>query len=42
MFFRAVDSGQFEDLERQGRTALFDESTRGANNGDKPTAFNHK
>ncbi len=25
MFFRAVDSGQFEDLERQGRTTLFEE-----------------
>jgi len=25
MFFRAVDSGQFEDLERQGRATLFEE-----------------
>ena len=25
MFFRAVDSGQFEDLERQVRAALFEE-----------------
>ena len=25
MFFRAVDSGQFDDLERQGRITLFEE-----------------
>ena len=42
MFFRAVDSGQFEDLERQGRTTLFDESTRDTIDRAKPTAFNNK
>jgi cbb3-type cytochrome oxidase maturation protein len=26
VFFRAVDAGQFEDVERQGRTALFDDA----------------
>ncbi len=26
VFFRAVDAGQFEDIERQGRTALFDDA----------------
>lgn len=25
VFFRAVDAGQFEDIERQGRTVLFDD-----------------
>ena len=25
VFFRAVDNGQFEDLERRGRTALFED-----------------
>ena len=28
MFFRAVDSGQFEDLEHQGRVSLFEDSER--------------
>ena len=26
VFFRAVDGGQFEDVERQGRTVLFDDA----------------
>ena len=26
VFFRAVDAGQFDDLERQGRATLFEES----------------
>jgi cbb3-type cytochrome oxidase maturation protein len=26
VFFRAADNGQFDDLERQGRAALFEES----------------
>ena len=26
VFFRAADSGQFDDLERQGRATLFEES----------------
>jgi cbb3-type cytochrome oxidase maturation protein len=30
VFLWAVDHGQFEDLERQGREALFEESTGGA------------
>jgi cbb3-type cytochrome oxidase maturation protein len=25
MFFRAADSGQFDDLERNGRAALFED-----------------
>ena len=25
VFFRAVDNGQFEDLERQGRASLFED-----------------
>jgi cbb3-type cytochrome oxidase maturation protein len=36
MFFRAVDSGQFDDLERQGRTALFDEPGDRAASTKKP------
>jgi cbb3-type cytochrome oxidase maturation protein len=27
VFFRAVDAGQFDDLERQGRATLFEESS---------------
>ena len=27
VFFRAVDGGQFEDVERQGRNVLFDDAT---------------
>ena len=42
LFFRAVDSGQFEDLERQGRTTLFEEATLDTVDGEKPTAFNNK
>ena len=30
VFFRAVDSGQFDDLERNGRATLFEESRAGA------------
>ena len=26
VFFRAVDAGQFDDLERQGQATLFEES----------------
>jgi nitrogen fixation-related uncharacterized protein len=26
VFFRAVDAGQFDDLERQGHATLFEES----------------
>ena len=40
MFFRAVDSGQFEDLERQGRTTLFEEpdgDSRDRHGEAKPT-----
>jgi len=40
MFFRAVDSGQFEDLDRQGRTTLFEEADRrpGETGSDRPAA----
>lgn len=41
MFFRAVDNGQFEDLDRQGRTTLFEEADRrpGETTGsDRPAA----
>jgi nitrogen fixation-related uncharacterized protein len=40
MFFRAVDSGQFEDLDRQGRTTLFEEDDRrpGETGSDRPAA----
>ena len=40
MFFRAVDSGQFEDLDRQGRTTLFEEGDRrpGKTGSDQPAA----
>ena len=30
VFFRAVDTGQFDDLERNGRVTLFEESRSGA------------
>jgi cbb3-type cytochrome oxidase maturation protein len=29
VFFRAVDSGQFDDLERNGRATLFEEPRAG-------------
>ena len=38
MFFRAVDNGQFEDLERQGRTTLFDEPTQDEIDGENRRA----
>jgi len=36
VFWWAVDAGQFEDLERQGRRTLFDEARSDASPLDEP------
>jgi nitrogen fixation-related uncharacterized protein len=34
VFFRAVDTGQFDDLERNGRAALFEDTRADAADAD--------
>ena len=40
VFFRAADNGQFDDLERQGRVTLFEETTieRDTSHAPAPTS----
>ncbi len=39
VFFRAVDSGQFDDLERQGRATLFEEASSDTRPPDGDSRF---
>ena len=36
VFFRAVDGGQFEDVERQGRAVLFDDAADATRDPKQP------